>query len=194
MMDKIYYPFTKLIIFISFCLLCIHNNTNAQVTNDTSKFYLELTGRVRQMKNLTKNKGDNPWLDSAVVTIYNDTSLYSQLITNNRGRCSFKLDLNKSYKIKISKRGFVTKFIEVNTLVPKFRIASYEFEFDIDIFESIKDLDVSVLEKPIAKVMYSASENSFAYDIAYTNRINESLKKMYHNYYLLQKMDKKNLH
>lgn len=185
------YSFINLIIFISFCFLFMSNQINAQLLNDTSTFYLELTGRVRQMKNLTNNKGDNPWLDSAVVTIYNDTSLYSQLITNNRGRCSFKLELNKSYLIKVSKQGFVTKIIEVNTAVPKFRIALYEFEFDVDIFESIQDLDVSILEKPIARVMYSPSENSFVYDIAYTNKVNDALKIMYHNYYLLRKKNKK---
>lgn len=182
----------NLFIFILFCLLFINNN--AKALNDTSTFYLQLTGRVRQMKSLTNNKGDNPWLDSAVIKIYNDTSLYSHLITNNRGRCSFKLELNKNYLIKISKKGFVTKIIEVNTIVPKNKIALYEFEFDIDIFESIKDLDVSILNKPIAKVMYSPSDNSFAYDIAYTNRINVALKLMYHNYYLLKKNKKKKRH
>jgi hypothetical protein len=56
-------------------------------------------------------------------------------------------------------------------------------------FEEIKNLDVSVLKKPIAKVSYNIIMEQFAYDINYTSRINLELKKMYKSYYLLQKME-----
>ncbi len=53
----------------------------------------------------------------------------------------------------------------------------------------MKGLDVSVLQKPIAKVTYNVIVEQFAYDISYTSRINFELKKMYKNYYLLQKAE-----
>jgi hypothetical protein len=50
-------------------------------------------------------------------------------------------------------------------------------------------LDVAVLQKPIAKVSYNIIMEQFAYDVNYTSRINFDLKKMYKNYYMLQKIE-----
>ena len=75
----------------------------------------------------------------------------------------------------------------MNTKVPFGQNEVYSFDFDIDIFEKVNGLDASVLEKPIAKVAYNIIDERFAYDISFTNKINSELKKMYRNYYLLQK-------
>jgi len=128
-------------------------------------------------------------LDSAIITILSGDIPYSEIFTNKKGRCSFKLPLDKVFKIEVSKHGFVTKFFEVNTKVPSEKRGEFSFVFDIDIFEEVKGLDVSVLQKPIAKVAYNVINEAFAYDVNYTSRINFDLKKMYKNYYLLQQMD-----
>ncbi len=167
------------------------SNTDAKSLSDTTKnkfYYLEMKGNVRIQKGDLKEE-IKP-LDSALITIYQGDIPYSEIFTNKKGKCFFKLPLDKTFKIEVSKQGFITKFFEVITKVPADKRGEYSFTFDIDIFEEVKGLDVSVLKKPIAKVSYNLNAEQFAYDVAYTNKINLDLKKMYKNYYLLEKLDK----
>lgn len=148
--------------------------------------YLELRGNIRQQKGAIEDV-ITP-IDSALITIYSGEIPYSELWTNKKGKCNFKLPLDKNFKIVISKNGYVTKFFDVNTKVPLDKKSTFIFGFDLDIFEEVKGLDLSVLKKAIAKVTYNITEEQFAYDVIYTSRINFDLKKMYKNYYLLQKV------
>lgn len=157
--------------------------------SDTTKkeYFLEMKGNVRKSK--ISDKEESKSLDSALITIYMNDIPFSETWTNKKGKCSFKLPLAKQFKIEVSKDGYVSKLFEVDTKVPSDKRDEYSFSFDIDIFEEIKNLDVSVLKKPIAKVSYNVIMEQFAYDINYTSRINLELKKMYKSYYLLQKME-----
>lgn len=141
------------------------------------------------MKNVNED-GDNPWLDSAVVTVYINNSVYTQVLTTRRGKCTFKLPLDRTYIVELSKPGYVSKKFEVNTKTPSNKKDAYDFDFDMNIFEHIEGLDTKVLEKPIAIVYYNITNNQFEYDAGYTNRINSDLKLMYRNYYLLEKKNK----
>jgi hypothetical protein len=155
------------------------------------EFYLELRGTIRQLKRTEteneKTELSTP-LDSVLVTIYNGDIPYSEFWTNKKGRCSFKLPLDKTFKIEVSRKGFVSKYIIVNSKVPYEQKDAFSFSFDVDLFEDVAGLDVSVLKNPIAKVSYSLSLEGFAYDVGYTSKINTDLKKMYKNYYRLQKI------
>ncbi|MBL7890124.1 MAG: hypothetical protein JNL24_11240 [Bacteroidia bacterium] len=166
-----------------------HSSYNEITSSDTTKnaFYLELKGNVRQSK--VSEKDESKALDSALITIYTGDIPFSETWTNKKGKCSFKLPLGKQFRIEVSKSGFVSKLFDVDTKVPSDKKDSYSFSFDIDIFEEIPKLDVSVLKKPIAKVSYNLILEQFAYDISYTSKINLELKKMYKNYYLLQKIE-----
>jgi hypothetical protein len=164
-------------------------------TQDTSTiqskdFYLELRAIVRQLKSdETAKTSEIKLLDSTLITIYSGEVPYSEFWTNKKGKCLFKLPLDKNFKIEISKTGFVTKYIMISTKVPNDKRDIFSFSFDVDLFEEIKGLDVSVLKQPIAKVAYNLTLEGFAYDVAYTSRINTDLKKMYKNYYRLQKIE-----
>lgn len=155
------------------------------------EYYLELRGYVRQLKSDeeedSKSHEVKP-LDSVLITIYNGDIPYSEIWTNKKGKCTFKLPLDKVFKIEISRKGFVTKYITVTTKVPNDQKTIFNFSFDVELFESVQGLDVSVLKNPIAKVSYNLGMEGFAYDVAYTSKINTELRKMYKNYYRLQKI------
>lgn len=151
--------------------------------------YLEIKAAVRQSKGSDKEEESKP-LDSVLVTIYNGDIPYSELWTNKKGKCTFKLPLDKSLIIQVSKKGFVTKSISVNTKVPFDDREAFNFSCDVDIFEEIAGLDVGILKSPIAKITYSPSLATFQYDISYTNKVNVELKKMYKKYYLLHDSQK----
>ena len=160
----------------------------AKIDSTKSKdYYLELRATVRQSKGEEKN-AESKLLDSVLITIYNGDIPYSEIWTNKKGKSTFKLPLDKNIKIQISKKGFVTKFIALNTKVPTAKRDAFSFSCDVDIFEEIDGLDVTILNSPIARITYSPSFESFQYDVSYTNKVNVELKKMYKKYYKLHEM------
>ena len=192
----------RMVCFLSIGILCNHISYCANTDlpkdfialtsqQDTLNFYLEVNGSIRQMKNVMGDSGDKPWLDSAIVTVYYNNTIYTKAYTTRRGKCTFQLALDKNYIVELSKPGFVSKRFEVNTKTPSNKKDAYSFYFDMDIFEYIEGLDTKVLDKPIAIVHYNVTNNEFEYDAAFTNRINNDLKLMYRNYYLLEHDHKK---
>lgn len=155
-------------------------------------YYLELRATVRQSKGEEKD-AEAKHLDSVLITIYNGDIPLSETWTNKKGKCSFKLPLDKNLKIQVTKKGFVTKFIAINTKVPVANRDIFNFSCDVDIFEEIAGLDVTILNSPIARITYSPSLETFQYDMGYTNKVNVELKKMYKKYYKLQEEQKDSL-
>lgn len=150
-------------------------------------YYLELKGTIRHLTG--ENKDEAIALDSAVIKVYNERNmLVAQFLTSKKGRCNFKLPLNRRFIVEVSKRGYVSKKLEVNTKVPPEKKFAYVFPFSLDIFEDVPGLDVSILNKPIARVSYLFTISQFDYDNVYTSKINTDLKKMYKEYYQLQKI------
>lgn len=165
-------------------------NPEKDTTIKSKDFYLEFRAAVRQLKGQELNKTrEVKLLESVLITMYSGDIPYSEIWTNKKGKCSFKLPLDNNFKIQISKKGFVTKHISVSTKIPNDKRGVFSFSFDIDLFKEVKGLDVSILKKPIAKVEYNFTLDAFAYDVGYTSRINTDLKKMYKNYYKLQKIE-----
>lgn len=149
----------------------------------TDNYYLDLEGHISFGKTSVSH---------STITIYIDsTSVFRDLQSDANGRCMFPLPLQRVYLIKFSNPGFVTKIIEVDTRVPQNMEANYLFEFSIDLFEEITELDVSMLKKPVGKIIFNARTNLFDYDQNYTDAINKDIKSLYRNYYLLKVKGKK---
>jgi hypothetical protein len=147
-------------------------------------YYLEMRGVVRKTK--LDMKTESPQgipLDSAEIKVYVDsTRLVAVHYADKHGDCKFKLPLNRSLRLEISKPGFLGKIIDVNSKVPPDRKLVYIFPFDIDLFEFIPDLNAGVLKHPIAKVKFDLEKVNFEYDQAFTNSVNRDLKILYKTY------------
>jgi hypothetical protein len=148
--------------------------------------YLELIGTIYRFVGEAEKDDKLPPLDSALITVSTVEGPFTRVFTNKKGKCNIKLPLNRTFKILVSKKGYVPKFFEVNTKLSTNKVAAYTFKFDVDIFEEIKKLDVAVLKKPIAKVNYDPIDDRFHYDDSYTSRVNFELKKMYKDYYIIR--------
>jgi hypothetical protein len=146
-------------------------------------YWLEMRGVIRQTKLEVDKTQKGPLLDSAEIRVYTDScKLVGVHYSSKHGECRFKLPLNRKIRIEIRKKGFVSKFIEVNSAVPPDKKIAYLFPFDIDLFEEIPGLDVRVLKKPIAKVKFDHEKMNFEYDEAYTSTVNHDLKILYKAY------------
>lgn len=155
---------------------------------DNPKYYLMLDGMIYQ--SAVSENGKQKLLDSVVVRVLNETDFTMDKRYSKKGRCAIKLPLGKKYTIEFSKRGYVSKIIEVNSKVPRYDTFVSVFPFDIDLFQEVAGLNVAVLNEPIAKITYNNFNKTFDYDFNYTAKINNNIKKLYAEYYRLRKLEK----
>lgn len=125
----------------------------------------------------------------AEIKVYEDTVLFLKTESDRHfGKTSFLLPYDRIFIIEISREGYVSKKIKVDTRYPSLKKKkNQEFRFEADILENIPGLNVSVLKKPVAEIRYNPTFDAFIYDVEYTSKVNKELKKLYNDYYLLQK-------
>ncbi len=155
---------------------------------DNPKYYLMLDGMVYQ--SAVSENGKQKALDSVMIRVLNETDFTMDKRFTKKGRCAIKLPLGKKYTIEFSKKGYVSKIIGVNTIVPRYDTFVSVFPFDIDLFREEPELDVAVLSEPIAKINFNNFNKTFDYDYNYTVKVNNNIKKLYAEYYRLQKLKK----
>ena len=165
--------------------------TDSTIRRDPKKNYLEMQYLVRDSKGPYK-ADEKKTVKGVIIKIMNEKNyLVATYFTAKNGKCEFRLPLDKKFTLLISKTGYVTKIVEVSTIVPKEVNAAFVFPADIAIFQVVEGLNTSVLNKPVAKVQFNTIQKDFQYDIVYTNRVNGELKKMYKEYYTLKRQEGK---
>lgn len=155
-------------------------------TNTYNTCFLEINCSIKQAKNL--GTGILKKLDSAKIVIFNSSNhVLHNLYSNKAGNCMIFLPLNQHFIIMVSKKGWVTKIIDVNTRVIGCEVRPYRLEFDIDMFEEIVGLNTTVINDPIANVVYNKFSHRFNYNSKYTVGVNKDLRNLYSEYYRLHK-------
>jgi Trp operon repressor len=143
-------------------------------------WYLPISGRVQVMD---EKKNKNVDLEGALVTLLRSGSVVSTVTTTGNGKYSFKLDPNSDYILSITKPGFITKKVAISTRnVPDER-ASHGFagyDMQITIFEMYQGIDYSVLNNPVAKIVYNPTKDfeDFDYDKGYSDQIMAATAKL----------------
>jgi hypothetical protein len=128
-------------------------------------------------------KGKDIPVDACSVNLYKGTTLVSTNSTGSNGKFKVKIDHDGDYVLQITKAGYITKRIAVNTFnVPDDRTNApfAEFDVDIDLFKLFPGLDYSVLDKPIARIIYNPAPDveDFDYDRVYTSQIQAQLDRL----------------
>lgn len=132
----------------------------------------KVTGKVE--KNSKK-------LDGAIVTLYQGSSMVKQVTTPANGKFDFVLNPNSDYTITVTKAGHITKRFSFNTRnVPEERgkAGFAGFDMTVSIFDALKGVDYSILNQPLAKINYDPSEEDFNYDKAYTQSMQDALRRL----------------
>ncbi len=162
-----------------------HSDTTE--TRDPKKYYLKINGVIKDSKGPDK-ADEKVVVKGAIIKIINSNNyLVASYFTDKKGKLSFQLPLDKKFKVIIQKKGYVSKIVEINTMLPKDVNNAFVFTVDVALFAEVKNLNTDVLLKPIARIQYDKMSKDFNYDIAYTHKINGELKKMYKEYYTLKK-------
>jgi hypothetical protein len=111
-----------------------------------------------------------------------------EVLSNNRvvdscfikkGKTTFKVSLytNSYYALRISKKGFVTKLISVDSKCPPDIIDDFEFRFNTELVseQKARQLNADALDFPIAIIQFDKEEEMFIYDENYTKEIKKDI-------------------
>jgi len=123
--------------------------------------------------------GKSP-IEGAKIEVFDGASLVKTVTTNYSGKETIKLDFDKEYIFKISKKTLVPKKISINTHVgeSKGKEYVYPYKFTIELFDMIEGLDISSLEKPVSKIKFFDNLGDFDFDPAYTESMRSEISKI----------------
>jgi hypothetical protein len=173
---------------LTLSMFFVVSQANSQITIKQSKS--TANKNCLEMQGIVKQSGSDEYsseyvLDSAVVSVFNETKKTTDSsFSDKEGKCNINLPLNNEYMIRITKKGFLTKILKIDTRIKRHKKHRYVFPFDIDLFRKIEGVDVSYLLKdPIACVHFNSNEKYFDYNYNHTNLVNEKIRKVYADYY-----------
>jgi len=159
------------ILFLGLCLLTIDSrSSNRLISDDDSTLCLEIEGKI-----LNANDGEDG--ECKVELIWNNTVLDSQLLKEGKKKFKFVLSKNEYYAIRISKKGFITRLIGVNTKMLLETEGIYKFNFNTELIgeKFAAKLNEDALDFPIAVIYFNNEEDSFDYAKEYTMAIKRQL-------------------
>jgi len=156
-------------------------------TQDDKIHYLEMQCEVTEP---IKEKGK---ISTAVVPvvlfrIYDDKgALIKAVFADDKGKCKFRLGFQKKYKIIISRKGFYSKILSIDTKIPTDLNTAYIFPADITFYREQEKLDAKIFKEPIAIIVFSSKTKQFEYDNLYSKKLDYDLKKIKTEYLKLLK-------
>jgi len=158
------YPFAKFA--IALILLMLSSVSYAQ-------WSLDVVGTVK--KEETKKR-----FEGVTITIKKNGAVWKTLTSESTGKFQAALEPDGVYLIEFSRPGHVTKRIEFSTKNVPPDDAKYGFEFpmEMNLFEKMDGLDVSILNKPIAKVAFNPATGYMDYDPEYTKQVKTELDRL----------------
>jgi hypothetical protein len=159
-------PYKFLGFVIAFLFLLITESSFAQWTFD-------IVGTV-------KKEETNKRLAGATITIKRNGSVWKTISPPENGKFEVSLLPDADYMLEFSKPGHVTKKIQVSSkgVPPEDAKYGLEFPLELNLFEKIEGLDVSILNQPIAKVKYDAAIGYPDFDKEYTKSIKNELERL----------------
>lgn len=118
------------------------------------------------------------------ITAFVEDNILFREKSNSRGFCSVFLPMNKAIRIVIEKEGYVAKILSINTEIPvNVKNIKYELKYTSVFFKKENDVDVSILDKPIAEIKYDLKKDKFIYSKDEVAKVNKMISKRYKDYY-----------
>lgn len=166
----------------SYATTAVSDNSTTTAVSATGNYRLELFGKI---KHYAKFCSSNSTSERATISITDKNSGLSDVkYSSDEGNYMLNLDLNKNYTIRISKKGWVTEVLNVNTNVDNGYEGRYRYNFDVEMFEEIAEINSSILKKKVADIFFHPNLLHFTYQFSITPQEKHLLHENYNNYYL----------
>jgi hypothetical protein len=153
---------SKYFLLLSFLLFGV---ISLNAVNSDSSACLEIRGRLQKLK-------DSESDFYMVELVYNGKVVDSMKVKDKR-EFKFKLNRNSVYGLRIVKKGYVPRYVSINTSLPAYANRFFRFEFDTELIphEESKSLNKDALDFPIAIICFNNDLKCFYYDEEYTSSI-----------------------
>lgn len=117
--------------------------------------------------------------DCTIELIDHDGNIDTIELRDNKRKFKLILCRNTSYAIRISKKGYMSKIINVNTAIVSGSDELHRFVFETPLLkeEAMVHLNKDAMEMPIAIIQFDKEKNCFTYDKEYTSMIKKELRK-----------------
>jgi hypothetical protein len=114
-----------------------------------------------------------------IELIDNDGLTDSIILKEGRTKFKYVLHKNSYYALRISKVGYISKLISVNTELLTQTDEMFKFKFETSLIQeaALKRLNHDALDFPVAIIHYDYENECFSYNKEYTDNI----KKQLHN-------------
>lgn len=83
------------------------------------------------------------------------------------GKCTFRLPLDQTYTVQISKPGYVTKYLIIDAHLPEDINSAFIFPIEVSLWHDYEGLDVKPVSEPVARIAYSDKAKEFEFDQAF---------------------------
>ncbi len=145
-------------LFVFALLITVSKNINAQ-----TRFTIEVAITVYEGKKK---------LEGATVQVIKNGKDAERKSTDKSGKANLILMPNHEYLIMISKNGFISKSIEMNTkgmLEGYQETVVFRTKPEVELFRYAEGMDTTVFEKPMGKFLFDTESNDFYFDYSYTD-------------------------
>lgn len=140
--------------------------------DDDSLLCLQIEGRIN-------NSDDGENGECSVELICKNKVLESLVLKEGKKRFKFLLEKNAHYAIRVSKKGFITKLIVVNTemLTPAEGLHLFKFETSLLSEIGSEKLNQDVIDFPVTIIHFDYELDGFTHNMEYTSYIKRELYK-----------------
>ncbi len=112
------------------------------------------------------------------IRVKKDGKSFLSFKTDQNGKFNFNLDLDFKYEIYFSKKGYVTKWVIIDTkgIPEEDKEGGFKMKIDMSLFKKRKNFDASILKKPIGLMHYFSEKNALDWVYSHTENIQAQIK------------------
>lgn len=145
-----------IILGIGLMLTTVSLDGSIQGRNPDSTVCLELEGKI-----LNSGEGTDP--ESRIELICNNTVVEEIVLKKGSRKFSLLLKKNKHYVVRLSKTGYLSKLICIDTRLSEELNGVYEFAFETTMVKQTETVGTETSETPIAIVYFDGKRRCFNY-------------------------------
>jgi hypothetical protein len=116
--------------------------------------------------------------DACIIELIDsDNEVDTILLKERKNKFTFVLNKNSYYSIRISKPGYISKVVSINTEILTEVNGIYRFEFETSLLPEalLKNLNQDALDFPVAIVYFDYEKDCFSYNKEYSTSIKREL-------------------
>lgn len=157
------------ILLTSFALLTINSFAQSEENAESERYdVLDIGGTISHGEDM---------IEGVSVKLYESNNVVDDITTKKNGKFKFTLLSNYIYTIELSKKGYYSKKVSVNTRIPAEVDDTYKFLFDLSMdSKEEKTLDKYLADYPAVLIEYSAKKDEFTFDKKYTETYFEEIE------------------